>query len=201
MMSRRERHRRETYDRIFAAAWQTVEREGATGVTIRKVATDVDYSAPVVYQHFANKEALLVAVLSEGFARLHDGMRRAAEAAEPAERVLAIGTAYLDFAERNHHLYRLMTGTSGVTIDSAARNRAAAPVIELTGSVIAAWAGSRGVQLPDPELACDLVWGVVHGMAGIGGLEHVGFARAQQLAQQALRAVLDSWSAHPEDAR
>jgi AcrR family transcriptional regulator len=194
----REQRRQANHDRIFEAAWQTVEREGAAAVTIREIAAEIGYTAPVVYQHFANKEALLVAVMFEGYRRLHDRLRRAAEAAEPSAAIGAVGRAYLNFAEAHPHHYRLMNGLGGVAIDAAARHRAAGPVIELTGTVIGAWADAAGVRLPDLGLACDLVWGVVHGMAGLGQLDDIGFERARLLAEQALHAVTYTWAAQEE---
>ncbi|MEV6631660.1 TetR/AcrR family transcriptional regulator [Actinoplanes sp. NPDC051470] len=187
---RREANRR----RIFEAAWQTVERDGAASVTIRQVATDVGYSAPVVYQHFANKEALLGEVMREGYAHLHAHLDAAAAASGPAGAIYAIGRAYLGFAERNPHLYRLMNGLAGVTLDPGARHAAAGPVIAVTNGAIEAWARATGVPLPDMALACDLVWGVVHGMTGLGQLDDIGFDRARLLADQALHALTLSWA-------
>ncbi|MFG1603134.1 TetR/AcrR family transcriptional regulator [Actinoplanes sp. NPDC049265] len=187
---RREANRR----RIFEAAWQTVERDGAAAVTIRQIATDVGYSAPVVYQHYAGKEALLGAVLIEGYARLHAHLAAAAEHSPPAEALYAVGQAYLGFAERNPHLYRLMNGLAAVALDPGARNAAAGGVIAVTNSVIEAWAAATGAPRPDPALACDLVWGVVHGMTGLGQLDDIGFDRARRLADEALHAITDRWA-------
>ncbi|MCE3613272.1 TetR/AcrR family transcriptional regulator, partial [Escherichia coli] len=61
--TRRERARESNRSRILDAALQVLESEGASALTIRRVAGDVEYTAPVVYQHFAGKEALLLALI------------------------------------------------------------------------------------------------------------------------------------------
>ena len=41
---------------ILQAAWQLVEKEGWQSLSIRKIADAIEYSAPVIYDHFENKE-------------------------------------------------------------------------------------------------------------------------------------------------
>jgi hypothetical protein len=53
--TRRARERASTRERIIGAALHVLESEGASALTIRRIATDVEYSAPVVYQHFARR--------------------------------------------------------------------------------------------------------------------------------------------------
>jgi AcrR family transcriptional regulator len=55
-------------DRIFEAAKATVAQDGFSGLTIRKVAKRAGMSPMALYHHFADKDALLNALMDDGFA-------------------------------------------------------------------------------------------------------------------------------------
>jgi hypothetical protein len=55
-----------TMDRIFAAAKAVLEQDGIAGLTIRKVAQSAQMSTMAMYRHFADKNALLNALMADG---------------------------------------------------------------------------------------------------------------------------------------
>ena len=57
---RRDRERQEIKQAILTAAREIAAVEGWQSVTIRKVAERIEYSPPTIYEHFANKEAILL---------------------------------------------------------------------------------------------------------------------------------------------
>ena len=52
---------------ILAAALQMVKDEGWQSLSIRKIADAIEYSVPVIYDHFENKEAILFELSMDGF--------------------------------------------------------------------------------------------------------------------------------------
>src|SRR5262245_56437886 len=56
-----------TADRILRAARNLFEREGATGVSMRRVAAAVGLSPMAIYRHFPNREALLKRIGDDSF--------------------------------------------------------------------------------------------------------------------------------------
>jgi AcrR family transcriptional regulator len=193
-MGRREEVRRRTFDEILSAASRVAEDEGWPAVTIRRIAGEIGYSAPVIYQHFENKDAVLHAVLDQGNAALLRRMRDAVAAGPASGGVRLAAVAYLEFARSRPSLYQLMAGSPGAVVDAVARHRAAAEVIEFTGQVIQDWAAAESVRLASVEDACDLLWATTHGLTGIGSLADIGFDRALRLADQAVAALLAYWS-------
>jgi AcrR family transcriptional regulator len=189
--TRRERDRASARRRLVRVALRILEREGPAALTIRRVATEVEYTAPVVYQHFAGKEALLLALVEVGYQRLHARMSSAADAAETGDaRVLATARAYVEFAGDSPHLYQLMHTTA---VDAGERFRAATPVTELTVRLLTEWAAELDVAVADPMETCEVVWGTLHGIANLGLLDTIGPARATHLADRAVRALLLAW--------
>ncbi|MFD9792016.1 TetR/AcrR family transcriptional regulator [Streptomyces sp. NPDC059070] len=194
-MGKREEVRRQTFAEILEAAGRMAEAEGWRAVTIRKVAAEIGYSAPVIYQHFPSKEALLHTLLERANGELAQRMR-AAVADEPASRGPHLAAAaYLEFARSQPGLYQLVSGAPGTDVDASARRTAAADVIAFTRQLIGAWAAETAAEPVSVEDACDLLWGTLHGLAGIGSIEDVGFDRTLRLADQAVSALLGYWSA------
>ena len=64
---RKSRERAEREGRIISAARVIAEKEGWDAVTIRRLAKEIEYSQPVLYSHFASRDAIVEAVAVEGF--------------------------------------------------------------------------------------------------------------------------------------
>jgi len=106
---RKERERAEREHRIVAAARTIAEREGWSAVTIRRLADQIQYSQPVLYSHFANREAIVAAVAVEGFREITARLLEAASRATgPRDAVENVAKAYLAFALGHPALYEAM---------------------------------------------------------------------------------------------
>ena len=56
---RKLRQKEEVRTSILDTAWEIVVTEGWQSFSIRKVADAIEYSVPVIYSHFENKDAIL----------------------------------------------------------------------------------------------------------------------------------------------
>jgi len=111
----RERNRRGQGGRLRAdivAAATALLDESGTGeaVTLRAVARRAGISAPAIYAHFADRQAILLAVVQDAFTALDAALRAAATAEDPVERLHQACAAYLEFAADRPHGYRAMFG-------------------------------------------------------------------------------------------
>ncbi len=91
-------------ERIFAAAKSLLEREGVSGLSVRKVAQRAGVSPMAMYNHFADKNALLNALIEDGFAAWEKIVRniRAQDAMVWLERLM---DAFVDFALTEPHRF------------------------------------------------------------------------------------------------
>lgn len=106
---RKNRERAEREYRIVAAARMIAEREGWDAVTIRRLAIEIEYSQPVLYAHFENRDAIVAAVAVEGFRELTVALREAASgSAGQANALKNVALAYLAFALDRPALYEAM---------------------------------------------------------------------------------------------
>lgn len=95
---------------ILRAAAALLEEAGSEeAVTLRAVARAVGIAPPSIYAHFADREAIIDAVVDDAFREFTavlDAARRPAD--DPAAQLLAGCTAYLEFAEQHPNRYRLL---------------------------------------------------------------------------------------------
>lgn len=96
---------------ILATAWQMVKEEGWQSLSLRKIADAIDYSVPVIYDHFENKEAILVEFGNVGLRLLTKKIKWAKEKySDPVDQLKAMAGAYWNFALKNKEYYQLMYG-------------------------------------------------------------------------------------------
>lgn len=103
---------------ILTAATDLLDESGTEeSVTLRAVARRAGISAPAIYGHFADRQAILLAVVQGAFAELHDRLRAAAGTTtagtgedDPVARLHRVCAAYLDFAATRPQRYRVMFG-------------------------------------------------------------------------------------------
>ena len=157
---RKDRERAEREYRIVTAAREIAEREGWGAVTIRRLADEIEYSQPVLYSHFENKDAIVAAVAVEGFQELAVAMQEAgSRLTGPQNALESVANAYLFFALTHHALYEAM-----FILPTNLRFAEAGTRSELR----AAFAALAAVIAPfcaDVEVATETLWAALHGLA------------------------------------
>jgi AcrR family transcriptional regulator len=94
---------------LCKVATERFARHGYEGVTMRQLAEALGCSPKTPYRYFKDKADILATVRAQAFGRFADALEKAAAAApDAASRGRAIGEAYLNFALRNPHAYRIM---------------------------------------------------------------------------------------------
>lgn len=96
-------------DEILDAARALLADDEAA--TLRAVARRAGVSAPSIYRHFADVDAIMTVVAEQAFDELVAALRDAGDpTATSVERLHAVCGAYLEFAEERPELYRVMFG-------------------------------------------------------------------------------------------
>jgi AcrR family transcriptional regulator len=197
---RRERERHGVRQGILTAAREIAREQGWSAVTIRRVAERIEYSPPVIYEHFASKEAILYELKLEGFRKLLAGMRAIYGAAEsPEAGMLAIAEGYCAFAWHHPELYQVMHGLDGVPFrpDDGGAPREVSDVLEQAAGILGDFAAATGAELGDPMMAVDAVRATLHGVVSLSLACRLpgGQAGATALARYAMQTYLDGWKA------
>lgn len=101
-------------DEILAGATEVLERTGSEeAVTLRAVARQVGISAPSIYAHFTDRDAIVDAIVNAAFTDFNAAIQAAGDAAVqagggPRERLRAGCAAYLEFAADRPNRYKLL---------------------------------------------------------------------------------------------
>ena len=166
---RRVRQKKEVKDSILQAAWHLVNEEGWQHLSIRKIADAIEYSVPVVYDHFENKEAILSEFNRQGFKLLGDRLADAKKQYnQSVDQLEAIAYAYWDFAFDNKEYYQLMYGLGMPTCESLTQVPELMAFIEVIRSTIEDILSLNGIAA-DAEtwMKVHSFWSMIHGLVSI----------------------------------
>jgi|SRR5579859_1157869 len=165
---RKIRQKEEVRISILDAAWEMVLAEGWQSLSIRKIADAIEYSVPVIYSHFENKDAILLEFNKKGFALLAEKLKEAkAGQTNPADQIRAMGKAYWDFAFSNNQYYQLMFGLGMPTCEAVRKIPAMADFNSLiTGSIQDMVPAGKEMSF-DPFLKFQSFWSMLHGLVSI----------------------------------
>jgi len=105
------RQKEETRHNILDAAYYIVKEEGWQGLSMRKIADRIEYTAPIIYEYFSNKEAILYELTKKGFLCLTRNLEKAKSISEdPAQQLEEMWMAYWNFSFEDKELYQVMFG-------------------------------------------------------------------------------------------
>ncbi len=150
-----------------------VERGDEALVSIRAVADAVGVTAPSIYLHFADKDALILAVCEETF-RAFDADQEAAAAAydDPLQSLRARGAAYARFGLANPEAYRILFMTRSDRVIDVAGTSGEPPLAGTTALLHFVAAVRRcmevGAFAPDDSMLVALqLWTGLHGVVSL----------------------------------
>jgi AcrR family transcriptional regulator len=165
---RKLRQKEEVRASILDTAWEMVVTEGWQSFSIRKVADAIEYSVPVIYSHFENKDAIMLEFNRKGFQLLAEALAKAKMGKDkPADQIRAMGRAYWDFAFENKEYYQLMYGLGIPTCATAKMIPALTDLTEVIISSIVAMVEPGKKPTFDPWLKYQSFWSMLHGLVSI----------------------------------
>jgi AcrR family transcriptional regulator len=170
-LQRRERSRQETRQAILEAATEMFEREGYEGFSLRQVAESIGYTPTTIYLYFKDKEDLLYAVCSQGFAEFTQTLQTTyTQHPDPLERLCALAWAYFEFGMNRPLHYQMMFMQRSEWVLKAAQTKGEAQgsnsyMIQMNAVIEAMKTGQ--MRLGDPALTTNLLWSGVHGIVSL----------------------------------
>jgi AcrR family transcriptional regulator len=170
---RRFREKEKVRSAILTTAWQMVKEEGWQSLSIRKIADAIEYSVPVIYDHFENKEAILMEFAKEGFRLLSRKVQQAkGKFNDPGQQLKAIADAYWNFAFRNKEHFQLMygQGMTGCEIEKCFPERT--DFRTLVMEPIEAIIEKSKNPGANPCLKYYTFWSILHGLISIKNLRN-----------------------------
>lgn len=126
---------------IVATCLDVIDDAGVQGLTLRGLARTIGVSAPAIYAHFADIDAVLLAVAERAFADLADQLIAAGQTSAPSSaRLRTVCRAYLDYAESHPGRYQVMFGGQWDATSAVGRGTVEGDVVnDLGRDVLAAF--------------------------------------------------------------
>jgi AcrR family transcriptional regulator len=169
-MPARKYHHGDLKNALIKAGVEILSKDGVSGLSLRKVAQKAGVSHAAPYAHFADKQALIAAISTEGHKKIHEKITQAMEQHpdDPLRQLIETAWAYVEFglAEPDH--FR-------ITFSGAVEKERDYPaLVEMTGKnfglvrQLVARCQAAGILDPgEPDLVAMGVWGLVHGFVSL----------------------------------
>ncbi|WP_143965897.1 TetR/AcrR family transcriptional regulator [Gordonia zhaorongruii] len=145
---------------LVAAGRRIVERDGASALTVRAVATEAGVAPMGVYNHFAGKDGLISAVATDGFAAFGDAI--AQTDADAVDRLRNSGMAYRRFALANPAMYGLMFDGHSAPDPLVAEN-----AFSVITDIIRYGQVAGVIRSGDAQALASHTWAAVHGAVSL----------------------------------
>ena len=108
IQERKEREKQEMRSLILSAAIKLFVDKGFSSVTIRNIASKIDYSPGTIYLYFKDKDDIFFELHNQGFSEFYKRQLSIQDIKDPRERLKTHGMTYVKFAFENPELYDLM---------------------------------------------------------------------------------------------
>ncbi|WP_198315747.1 TetR/AcrR family transcriptional regulator [Chitinophaga tropicalis] len=96
------------HKRILNGARKIFLEKGYEQTSMRNIASEINYSAGIIYFHFKDKSEIFHELHKEGFRLLLSQLKVLDKVADPFERLKAVGRVFIQFAQENKDYYNLM---------------------------------------------------------------------------------------------
>lgn len=159
--------------RLVDEAGRILSAEGASALSLRRLATATGTSTMAVYTLFGDKQGLIAAMYRAGFERLGDTLREAAGVDDDPLTALAnLGIAYRRAALANPHLYDLMFGRPVASYEPDEETKEVAdaayrPLVEAVQTCLDSGALVASPAEGAAERIGFYLWAVSHGMVSL----------------------------------
>src|SRR6266542_1859848 len=100
MLKKKTYHHGDLKNALIKAGVEILAKDGVSGLSLRKVASKAGVSHTAPYSHFADKQALIAAISTEGFRQLYEKVSAVAEEykTKPSRQLVEVAWAYVQFA-------------------------------------------------------------------------------------------------------
>ncbi|MDN3548123.1 TetR/AcrR family transcriptional regulator [Mucilaginibacter aquaedulcis] len=179
----------ETRMNILDASLHIVKEEGWQSLSMRKIADVIEYTAPIIYEYFSNKEAILLELTRRGYLILSRDLQIAKSQHDlPAAQLEAMWLAYWNFAFDNKELYQLMFGVEMNCCCDLVETlpESQSPFAQFSEVIV----DLMNIENPSKDMIClkyYTFWSVVHGLISINILRR-GYS--DEMNRQVLREAI-----------
>lgn len=175
-------------------------QEGYQNLSMRKIASAIDYSATSIYLHFDSKDALLHALIHEGMMQLYDALAATAEAhaSDLLRRLEALCRRFIDFGLDNPAYYEIMFQLHPERMERypAEKYRQARRNLDFFADALAEGTEKGVFHVGNPQVSASTIWASLHGTVSLLLAERVDVRiERDAFIETAIQQTLRSYTA------
>lgn len=177
---------------LLQAADTLLASEGASALTVRRIATEAGMSTMNVYSRFGGKDGVVEHLFLQGFALLADAMHGVPETDDPMLDLSICGVVYRRFALDHATLYAVMfERVVADYVPTPEAQAAAMGTLHLLAARLQRTMDAGILRPMDATHAAAIVWSTCHGVVSLQ-LKHleVAYVDWQQVYHDATAAVI-----------
>jgi AcrR family transcriptional regulator len=166
MPGKKSYHHGDLKNALIEAGADILSKDGVSGLSLRKVAQKAGVSHTAPYAHFADKQALIAAISTEGYKKLYEQIAQVAGQyrSDPLRRLVESSWAYVQFAlDEPDHFKVTLSGLIEKEQDYPAFVETARQTFELVVEVVAQCQQSGILRKGATDLTAVSVWALIHG--------------------------------------
>ena len=159
-------HHGDLKNALIKAGVEILAKDGVSGLSLRKVAKKAGVSHTAPYSHFADKQALIAAISTEGFRQLYERLSGVTEKykTKPSTQLIEVAWAYVQFALDDRDRFKVMF--SGVLENEKEYPEFVAESqknFQLVKSIVEANQAAGTLRSGPLDLVALSAWGIIHG--------------------------------------
>jgi AcrR family transcriptional regulator len=163
-------HHGDLKNALIQAGIEILSKEGVNAMSLRKVARRAGVSHAAPYAHFADKQALVAAISTEGYRKLYDKVYNAAQnhRGDPLRQLVEGAWAYVEFALNDSEHFRItLSGVVEKEKEYPAYVEISQKGFRLVVQLVEACQKAGVLNEGPPDLMAASVWGLVHGFVSL----------------------------------
>ncbi len=175
---RKERyHHGDLRAQLVEATRRLISEKGVDQFSVSEACRVANVSTAAPYNHFKNKEEMILAVALDGLDRKHRMMCDALDAASAGglDRIVALGRVYVSFAQNEPGVFRLIAGSTHDEDARAALMQVGERQYDLVHEEVARYLGKTEID-EDVRRRALMLWTFVHGLSFLLIDDKVGLA-------------------------
>jgi len=183
-------HHGDLKNALIEAGADILAKDGVGGLSLRKVAQKAGVSHTAPYAHFADKQALIAAISTDGYRRLYEALSAAAQhyAADPARQLVEGAWAYVQFALNDTDHFKItLSGVIEKEKDYPAFVEISQRSFALLVQIVTACQQAKVLKRGPSDLIAVGVWSLIHGFISLVLEDQISHA---VLDRYALRELL-----------
>jgi AcrR family transcriptional regulator len=153
---------------ILDTALQMIEAKGCDCISMRKLADEIGYTAPVIYDHYKNKEEIYFEIVRKGYMLLNNDIKIASARHKVAAlKIEGMWIAYWDFANQHKEIYQLMFGINASCFPKAQITINGEGIYKLFSPAIGSLFKDSENMDKDIQVKFLTYWAFIHGLIAI----------------------------------